>query len=90
MAKVITTIVAEGLAYDRICSFVTENYVGIYCHNHKAFVLMRKNAYEFRYSILPVCSDLKELDNAVYAASDEHIDEVYESSTYEFVLETDK
>lgn len=90
MAKVITTITAEGLAFDDICSFVTENCVGIYSHNHNTFVLMQKSSYEFRCSILPVCSNLKELDDAVYAMSDEHIEEVYESSTYEFVLETDK
>lgn len=90
MAKIITTIIADGLNFDEICSFVTENCVGIYSHKHNTFVLMPESGIEFQCCILPVCKDLKELDDAVYAASDEHIKEVYESSTYEFILETDK
>ena len=89
MAKVITTIVAEGLDFDDICSFVTKNCIGIYSHNLNTFVLMQKSSHEFRCSILPVCSNLKELDGVVYSLSDEHIEEVYESNTYEFILEID-
>ncbi len=89
MAKVITTITAEGIEFDEICSFETENYVGIWCGSLFAYVLMPKEDGEFECSILPVCSNLKELDNAVYNWCEEHIEEVYESSTYEFVLKTD-
>lgn len=86
MAKVIRTVMADGIDFDDICSFKTENCVGIYDHEYNAFFLMQESCYEFYCCILPECSNLSELDNAVYQQSGEHIEEVYESSTYEFVL----
>ena len=50
---------------------------------------MGKSGYEFHPVILPVSWNLKDLDNEVYKATDEHILEVYETSNYTFVLEKD-
>ncbi len=86
MAKVITTIVAEELDFDDICSFETEHCVGIYSSQHNTFVLIQRSNCEFNFGILPVCLSLKELDDEVYKLCDEHIVEVYDSSAYEFNL----
>lgn len=90
MAKVITTLVADGIGFDDICSFKTDNFIGIWCHNHERFLLMEKSNLQFRACILPLCNDLEQLDREVYSYCDEHIEEVFENSTYEFVLDTGK
>ena len=88
MAKVITTIAADGLGFDDICSFKTDSFIGIWCHNHERFVLMQDSNIQYSMCVLPSCDDLKQLDDEVYSICGEHIKEVFESSTYEFVLDT--
>ena len=75
---------ANGADFEDICSFSTKNYVGIWDHEANAFALFAKSDYEFHCMALPYCESMDELDDAVYAKCDEHIEEVSESSSYEF------
>ena len=75
---------ANGADFEDICSFSTKNYVGVWDHEANAFALFAKSDIEFNYMLLPRCESLDELDDAVYAKCDEHIEEVSESSSYEF------
>ena len=77
---------ADGTDFEDICSFSTESYVGIWDHEASAFVLFAKSDSEFHCMVLPHCESLDELDDAVHAKCDEHIDEVSESSSYEFKI----
>lgn len=88
MAKIITTLAAEnGMDFNEICSFETENYIGIWCHAHDKFMLVTKSDIEFYSIFLNTCKDLKELDDEVCKEINEHILEVYSTSDYTFVLE---
>lgn len=87
MAKIITTMIADGIDFEYICSFKTENFIGVWCYNHERFVLMKKDSDYFDIYILPLCKDLKQLDDEVYNVCEEHIEEAFDKYTYEFVLE---
>lgn len=88
MAKIITTLSADNnMDFNEICSFKTENYIGIWNHYSDAFMLMAETDTYFHASFLPHCNNLKELDDAVFKDCDEHIIEVFEESNYTFVLE---
>ena len=91
MAKIITTIAVEnGMDFDEICSFETENYVGIWCHAHDKFMLATKSDMEFYSIFLNTSKDLKELDDEVYKEINEHIMEVYDTSDYDFILNVNR
>ena len=88
MAKVITTIVADdGMNFDYIMSFKTENYIGIWDNVGEQFVLLDKSGVYFELRPLKDCENLKELDDAVYAEVKEHITEVFDRSDYTIELD---
>lgn len=88
MAKVITTIAADnGMDINEICSFRTKNYVGIWDENDALFTLVKKKCNVFAPFYLEPCDDLKELDDMVYEECKEHIEEVFESGCYTFIIE---
>ena len=87
MVKIIRTLTPEnGMKFHAICSFETENHIGIYNYAEDRFVIMNQSDYGLHLITLPACATLDELDNAVYKVCDEHIIGVSESSTYEFVI----
>ena len=87
MIKVIRTLYPENnISFDDICSFKTENFVGIYEENSCKFIIMPQNDYSFRIKILPQCNTLDELDNTVYYITGERITEVSECSEFEFII----
>lgn len=87
MAKVITTIVADdGMDFDYIMSFKTENYIGIWDNVGGRFVLLDNSGSYFKLRTLKNCENLKELDDAVYAKIEEHILEVFDHSNYTIEL----
>lgn len=88
MIKLIRVLAAEdGTDFDNICSFTTENYVGVWWHEEERFVLIPKHDIEFHGKMLPVCCTLHELDIAVFEYCEEHIEDVSTSSAYSFALE---
>lgn len=91
MAKVITTIAAEdGMDFYDICSFKTNNYVGIWNETDDTFTLIRKSYGTFAPAYLNHCDSLKELDDMVYDNCKEHIEEVFEDGCYTILLSEDK
>ena len=87
MIKVITSIVPEnGMDFEEICSFKTDNYIGIWNHRESSWFLFSESDIEFNGISIPNCETLADLDNAVYDVCDEHIIEVSESQSYHFVL----
>lgn len=93
MAKIIKTIAIEnGMGVDDINSFETENYIGIYDDSHNDFIILSKSEsggefgidfLGYRYGGL---SSLEEFDNAVFKICEEHILEVFKSSSYAITL----
>lgn len=87
MIKLIRTLTpANGMKFHDICSFETENYVGMYNHETDRFVVMNQRDYELHLATLPECATLDELDNAVYEACGERIIGVSENSNYELII----
>lgn len=87
MAKIITTIAVEnGMDIDEICSFETENFIGIWNHANDNFMLILKSDIEFHPFVVKNCDDLRELDYQVYEKCGEHIVEAYSTSTYNFEI----
>ena len=88
MAKVIMTIAPEdGMFFENINSFETENYIGIWDRVRDEFVLLDKTAAYFEpYYLDGDYKDLRELDEAVYEECEEHITEVFDTSKYEIKL----
>lgn len=88
MAKVITTIAAEdGMDFENICSFKTENYIGLWNYVEDCYTLIEKNEIEFYPHNLSKCTNLKELDDAVFDRCDEHITDVFDHCTYTIELD---
>lgn len=91
MKKLVRELAVEdGTRFEDICSFETKSYIGIWNFNTDSFVVFPSFDKEFYLYVLPKCNTLQELDNAVYAITDERICGVSESSTYEFVIEDDE
>lgn len=86
MAKVIKTLAADGIDFDDICSFKTENYIGIFDYSDDEFILIRKEGNHVYLLRLSDCCDLQDLDDLVYKLCEEHIQEVFDTSDYEFIL----
>lgn len=89
MAKVIMTIAPEdGMMFENILSFKTENYVGLWDRVLDQFILMNKSGVNFEpFYLNGIYEDLKELDDAVYTECDEHITEVFDRSDYTITLD---
>ena len=89
MAKVIMTIAPEdGMAFENILSFQTENYIGLWDSVANQFVLMNKSGVNFEpFYLNDIYEDLKELDDAVYMECEEHITEVFDRSDYTITLD---
>ena len=91
MAKVITTIAAEnGMDFEDIMSFKTNDYVGIVDQANGGFMLMRKQSAYFEpcYIEYRRCGkNLQELDDVVFEECGEHIAEVFDHSNYAIKLE---
>lgn len=88
MAKVIMTIAPEdGMFFENINSFETENYIGIWDRVRDEFMLLDKTASYFEpYYLDGDYKDLRELDEAVYEECEEHITEVFDTSEYKIKL----
>lgn len=90
MAKVIMTIAPEdGMCFESIMSFKTENYIGIWNNATDEFMLIRQSAcrgYFEPYFLEGTYDELRELDDAVYETVEEHITEVFNHSNYTFEL----
>jgi hypothetical protein len=88
MAKVITTIASEdGMDFEEIMSFKTENYIGIWDAASERFALLLKSGIYFEPYHLDTCDDLRELDDQVFNRCEEHIIEVFDQSCYSIVLD---
>lgn len=90
MAKVIMTIAPEdGMCFDDIFSFKTENYVGMWDNSTEKFVLMRSSSRYFEPWYLDNDYEtLRELDDDVFELCDEHIIEVFSEVNYTIELDT--
>jgi hypothetical protein len=88
MAKVIVTIAPDdGMCFEDIMSFKTENHIGIWDSVEEKFMLVRESSYYFEPWYLDgYYKGLSELDEAVYNNCDEHILEVFDTSKYTITL----
>ena len=90
MIKLVRTLTPEnGMDFEDILSFETENYIGIWNYGEDRYVLIpRDSDYdpEFYLHTLDECNNLDELDNAVFKICDEHIIGVSENGAYRIVL----
>ena len=87
MAKVITTIAADnGMSFDDILSFKTENCIGIWDDSSSCFLLVAESDMVFVPIYLEPCESLQELDNMVFEECDEHILHVFDSGAYKLSL----
>jgi hypothetical protein len=88
MAKVIKTIAAEnGMDFQDIMSFKTDNYIGIYDNAKGEFALMYKSGTYFEPTYLKYVSSLGKLDDLVFEECEEHITEVFDRSDYVLTLD---
>jgi len=65
----------DDTKFNDICSFETENYIGIWV-DQDGFILLTKEDIEFQYKIIGSVDSLEELDDKVYEYCEEHIDSV--------------
>lgn len=87
MAKVIMTIAADdGMCFEDILSFKTENYIGIWDYEKDAFIMFRNSGRYFEPHYLKACENLQELYDAVNEYCDEHIKEVFDDIDYTIEL----
>ena len=82
---------ADGTPFDEICSFETDNYIGIYVNNfpeirESGYILMPKNDIEYSIDFIKTPNNLEELDSIVYDKVDEHIDCVSTSRCLEIKI----
>lgn len=89
MAKVIMVIAPEdGMYFEDICSFKTENYIGIWNDIADKFMLMKKSGGYFEpWYLDEEYESLRELDDAVYEICEEHITEVFDKPSYTITLD---
>ena len=88
MIKLIRTLAPEnGMKFEDVLSFETENYVGMYSHTDDSFILFARSDEYFNPVVLENCNTLDELDEAVYEECNEHITGVSESCSYRIVFE---
>lgn len=88
MIRLVRSLALEnGQDFEEVCSFITEDYIGIYDHNSDRFVVMAKSDCAFSLTVLPRCNSLDELDDTVYEECGEHIVGVSCESNYKMIVE---
>lgn len=88
MSKVIRILGNEdNIDFNEITSFTTKKYIGLWDYESNNYFLVAKEDIEFHpaYLSIPV-SSLDELEDAVYAECDEHIEEVFDHCNYKITL----
>lgn len=78
----------DDTPFDEICSFETENYIGMYVddfpkYHISGFILMPKDDIEFGIIFIEIPNDLEKLDTIVYGKVEEHIESVSTSRRLE-------
>ena len=68
----------DNTPFDEICSFETDNYIGIYVGNfpevyESGYIVMPKSDIEYSIDFIKTPTNLEELDSIVYDKVDEHI-----------------
>lgn len=87
MVKLKRMLIPEnGMNFDDVCSAQTESYIVIWNYISDCFVVLDKNAHHFECVELPSCQTFDELNEAVYKACGEYLEEVSDKSKYEFKL----
>ena len=81
----------DDTPFDEICSFETENYIGIYVGNfpevyEAGYIIMPKNDIEYTIDFIKEPNNLEQLDSIVYDKVDEHIDCVSTSRCLEIKI----
>ena len=76
----------EAIPFDCMCSFCTDNWIGIWEHNSQRFFMFQKSYCEFFVITLPKCDNYIELITEVYNNTTEMVTDIWDTSTYEFVL----
>jgi len=81
----------DDTPFDEICSFETENYIGMFVDNFpkyhiSGFILMPKDDIEFEIIFIETPNDLEKLDVIVYGKVDEHIESVSTSRHLEIKI----
>lgn len=89
MAKVIMTIAPEdGMCFEDIFSFKTENHVGIWDTSADKFMLIRRSGRYFEpWYLESRYENLRELDDDVFELCYEHITEVFGGTNYTIELD---
>lgn len=87
MIEIVRTLALEdGTDFKDITSFVTKNFIGIWDGNGDRFVLIERTSSCLEIMPLPSCSNLDELDAAVYEVCGEHITAASEDGSYSIYL----
>ena len=86
---------ADDTPFDEICSFETENYVGIYvdCLPRlyiPCFLIVPKSDLEFSIEYIEIPDNLEQLDNKVFEITGEHIIGVSTSRSLVIKIDEDK
>ena len=81
----------DGTPFDEICSFETDNYIGIYVGNfpevyESGYIVMPKSDIEYSIDFIKTPTNLEELDGIVYDNVDEHINCVSTSRCLEIKI----
>ena len=78
----------NGMSFEDICSFETENFYGIYNHYGDEFLLFAKEDSEMNLHAIDSCNcrSVDELDAETYAICEEHIIGVSTSQKYKFKI----
>ena len=81
----------DNTSFDEICSFETNNYIGIYVNNfpevyESGYIVMPKSDIEYSIDFIKTPNNLEELDSIVYDKVDEHIDCVSTSRCLEIEI----
>ena len=76
----------NGMSFEDICSFETENYYGIYNHTGEEFLIIAKEDNGMNLCAIDShsCHSLDELDVETYTICAEHIIGVSTSQKYKF------
>lgn len=83
---------ADDTPFDEICSFETENYIGIYVdclprlYIH-CFLIVPKGDLEFSIEYIETPDNLEQLDNKVFEITGEHIIGVSTSRSLEIKID---
>lgn len=88
MIGVINTIAPKnGMDFEDVLSFETEDYIGMWSHTNDTFILFARSDAYFNPVDLGRCDTLGELDEAVFEECHEHIIGVSDKSNYRIVFE---